>query len=209
MRVCLALLAGFALSLPGALVGRHRALAGEAASMAPAQSVDAFYAALLDTMKQAKRLGPQGRYAKLKPVVLATFDVPSMVRLAAGPGWESASPAQRAGLIDAFSHMMTATYAARFDDFAGERFEVSAPVDIPPNKLVRTRLITSSGKIVTLNYLVRSVANGWRIADVYLDGTISELAARRAEFSGILKTGGPDALIAALRRKGDKLLAGS
>jgi phospholipid transport system substrate-binding protein len=45
--------------------------------------------------------------------------------------------------------------------------------------------------------------------DVYLDGTISQLAGRRAEFGTILKSGGPDALISSLRQKGDKLLAGS
>jgi phospholipid transport system substrate-binding protein len=187
----------------------HKALAADVAAMAPAQSINTFYAALLDIMKQAKRLGPQGRYSKLLPVVLKTFDVSGMMRTAVGPGWEQTSPAQRAALIDAFSRMMAATYAARFDEFADERFDVSAPVDLPPNKLVRTRLIMSNGKAVTLNYLVRNVPEGWKIADVYLDGTISELAARRAEFAGILKTGGPDALVAALNQKADKLLAGS
>jgi len=44
---------------------------------------------------------------------------------------------------------------------------------------------------------------------VYLDGTISELASRRAEFGAILKSGGPNALIDSLRRQGDKLLAGA
>jgi phospholipid transport system substrate-binding protein len=45
------------------------------------------------------------------------------------------------------------------------------------------------------------------VIDVFLDGTISELANRRAEFTEILKSGGPDALIASLRQQGDKLLA--
>jgi phospholipid transport system substrate-binding protein len=48
-----------------------------------------------------------------------------------------------------------------------------------------------------------------KIADVFLDGTISELAGRRAEFTTILKSGGADALIASLKAKGDKYLAGS
>jgi phospholipid transport system substrate-binding protein len=48
----------------------------------------------------------------------------------------------------------------------------------------------------------------WRVVDVYLDGTISELASRRAEFTPILKSGGPNALIASLRKQGDRLLSG-
>jgi len=45
----------------------------------------------------------------------------------------------------------------------------------------------------------------WRISDVYLDGAISEVATRRAEFSAILKNEGLDGLIAALDRKADML----
>jgi phospholipid transport system substrate-binding protein len=56
---------------------------------------------------------------------------------------------------------------------------------------------------------MRKTGPGWKVVDVYLDGTISELASRRAEFTSILKAGGPDALVASLRRQGDKLLSGS
>jgi len=55
---------------------------------------------------------------------------------------------------------------------------------------------------------VRLVGAEWKAVDVFLDGTISELASRRAEFTSILKSGGPDALISSLRQQGDKLLAG-
>jgi phospholipid transport system substrate-binding protein len=103
--------------------------------------------------------------------------------------------------------MMTATYASRFDDFSGEKFEISPAVDQPPaNKLVATRLIQSNGKAVTLNYLMRNTADGWKIADVYLDGTISELAARRAEFASMVKSGGLDPLVSSLQQKAHKLL---
>jgi phospholipid transport system substrate-binding protein len=175
----------------------------------PATRVNALYAALLDTMKQAKALGPRGRYEKLFPVIVKTFDVPGMTRIASGPGWQAASAAQQAALAEAFSRMMTATYAARFDDFTGETFEVAPAVDQPAgSKLVKTRLVQSNGKPVTLNYLMHSGADGWKIADVYLDGTISELAARRAEFASIMKSGGPDALVGLLHQRADKLLSG-
>ncbi len=197
-----------------ALVLGGWALAGAAPARAqgaePAARISAFYTALLDTMKRAKQLGPRGRYEKLAPVVMSTFDVAGMTRVAAGPGWERATSDQQAAMIDAFWRMMTATYASRFDDFAGENFEVSPAVDQPPAaKLVRTRLILGNGKTVALSYLMRNAAGGWKIADVYLDGTISELAARRAEFSSIIRSGGPDALVSSLRQKVDKLLAGT
>jgi len=187
-----------------------------AAPRAHAQSVEAvsrintFYIALLDAMKKAKQLGAKGRYDKLFPAVVETFDVPGMMRTAAGAAWETASPAQQSALVDALSRMMTATYASRFDDFAGERFEVSPAIDQPPSdKLVKTRLIQGNGKTVALTYLMRNTAAGWKIADIYLDGTISELAARRAEFASIMKSGGPDALAGMLKQKAEKLLSGT
>jgi phospholipid transport system substrate-binding protein len=47
----------------------------------------------------------------------------------------------------------------------------------------------------------------WQIADVYLNGTISELAIRRSEFASILQRQGVDGLIAELNRKADLLSA--
>ena len=47
----------------------------------------------------------------------------------------------------------------------------------------------------------------WRIADLYLNGTISELAVRRSEFAYVRQRQGVDGLIAELNRKADLLLS--
>jgi phospholipid transport system substrate-binding protein len=49
----------------------------------------------------------------------------------------------------------------------------------------------------------------WQIADVFLNGTISELAIRRSEFASIRQRQGVDGLIAELIRKADLLSAPS
>ena len=174
-----------------------------------ATRVNSLYAALLDTMKQAKQLGIKGRYDKLAPVLSKTYDLPLMSKIAVGQSWDALSAAQREGIINAFTRMTTATYASRFDNFSGERFEVLQTADQPSgDKIVKTRIVQSGGKTVQLNYLMRNTSAGWRVIDVYLNGTISELASRRAEFGSILKSGGPDALMSALTKQGDKLLTG-
>jgi phospholipid transport system substrate-binding protein len=45
----------------------------------------------------------------------------------------------------------------------------------------------------------------WQISDVYLDGTISQLAIQRSEFYSILRREGVDGLVMALNRKVDLL----
>jgi phospholipid transport system substrate-binding protein len=172
-----------------------------------AARVRTFYSSLLATMKQADRLGIQGRYEKLEPVIRATFDLAAMTRIAVGPDWNSIPPEQQSELIQNFSRMTIATYASRFDGYSGEQLDVEPTTEArSTGRIVRTRLIPSSGDPVTLNYLMRGSGDTWKIVDVYLTGTISELATRRSEFVAILKTGGADALIESLRQQGTKLL---
>ena len=52
---------------------------------------------------------------------------------------------------------------------------------------------------------MREAGGGWQIIDVFLTGTISELAARRSEFSSVLRQGGAEALIKLLAQKTDAL----
>jgi phospholipid transport system substrate-binding protein len=182
------------------------ATAGDAA----ATRVDSFYTTLLNTMKQAKQLGIKGRYDKLAPVLGSTYDLALMSKIAVGQNWNALSAAEQQSIVTAFARMTTATYASRFDDFAGEQFEVLQTADQPNgDKIVKTRIVQSDRTAVQLNYLMRNTGNGWKIIDVYLNGTISELASRRAEFGAILRSGGANALVSALTKQGDKLLAGS
>jgi phospholipid transport system substrate-binding protein len=172
--------------------------------------IELLHGELLDTMKQAKELGVKGRYERLAPVLATTYDIASMSRIAVGQSWASLAPEQQAAIVDAFTRMMVATYASRFNGFSGETFEVVQILDqAPADKMIKTRIVQSNGKAVALNYLMRKSGSEWKIVDVYLDGTISELASRRAEFNSILKSGGPDALIATLKSQGDKLLGGA
>ena len=174
------------------------------------QRVSSLSDALLDTMKQAKELGVKGRYDKLSPVLAKTYDLPLMTRIAVGPNWATLTPEQQKAVVAAFTRMTTATYASRFDGFSGEQFVILQTVDQKNgDKIVKTQIIQSNGKPVALSYLVRNTGSDWRIIDVYLNGTISELANRRAEFGAVLKSGGADGLVSSLNKQGDKLLAGS
>ena len=73
--------------------------------------------------------------------------------------------------------------------------------------IITSQIVKSSGEPVNINYLMRQNGGGWQIADVYLNGTISELATRRSEFAAILRTRGIDGLIAMLNTKANTLSA--
>ena len=181
---------------------------GAAADADPAIApIRAFYDALLAAMKQAEPLGVRGRYDKLAPIIRSTFDLPAMTRIAVGPEWTSIPADQQAALQDNFARMTIATYANRFDGWSGQSFEID-PETTARNtgRIVRTKLVRPKEDPVTLNYLMRGAGETWKIVDVYLSGTISELATQRSEFSAILKSGGAAALIASLQQQIDKLM---
>jgi len=165
----------------------------------PQDSVRGFYDTLLSTMKYGRALGQSGRYATLAPVVDRVFDVPSMTRLAIGSSWATVPPAQQQQLTEAFRHYIAATYADRFDSYSGEQLQVTGEQPYNADVIVQTKIVKSNGEPTTLNYLMRQNQGSWHISDVYLDGSISQLAVQRD---------GVDGLVMALNRKVDLLSHG-
>jgi phospholipid transport system substrate-binding protein len=130
-----------------------------------------------------------------------------MTRLAVGPEWERLNDAQRQQVSQAFERYISAIYAERFDSYSGETLRVIGEQPSPGGAIITTEIIKSNGDPIRLNYLLRQNGGTWQIADVYLNGTISELATRRSEFGSIVRTQGIDGLIAVLNTKADTLAA--
>jgi phospholipid transport system substrate-binding protein len=195
-------LAGLGVLVAGLLV---LAPVSPAAAAGPSDTIRSFYGVLLDTMQHATQLGARGRYQKLEPVVFRTFDVPYMARLSIGPGWASLTPEQKKQAAHAYGRYIAAVYATRFDGFSGERLDVIGEQKIKRGTMVQSRIVKSDGEPVSINYMVHDNAVGYQIRDVYVTGTISELATHRSEFATILRTNGIDGLIASLNKKADDL----
>lgn len=176
--------------------------AGAATSSEAVDTIRTFYDRLSATMKEGPTLGFAGRRDQLQGVIKNAFDLPRMTRLAVGPRWRSLSSQEQSELVNAFGAYSAATYATRFTHDNGEAFEVSPNVtQTGEGAIVHTKLVRPGEDPVQLDYLMRPDGDGWRIEDVYLSGTISELATRRSEFTSVLDRGGPQALVEALRRK--------
>src|SRR5215831_18325432 len=155
-------------------------------------TVKGLYEVLLTTMKNGRILGQSGRFTQLDPVIRRSFDIASMARLSVGPTWASLSDAQRQEMTESFARYISATYADRFDSYAGQNLEVTGEQPAPSGVMVKSRIIKRNG-------------DSWLISDIYLDGAISEVATRRSEFATILRNDGIDGLIMALNRKVDLL----
>lgn len=178
--------------------------------VSPVAVIQRFYDVLLAEMKDASHLSFDQRYQRLAPAITQTFNLPLMSRLAVGPSWAQLQPIQQQRLTEAFSTYTISEYANQFDGYSGERFEVDAnPAASANGPIVKTSLTKSDGEKVAFNYLMRQGADGaWQVIDVYLSGTISQLATRRAEFTSVLQQGGADALLRLLEQRSAALHTG-
>ena len=84
----------------------------------------------------------------------------------------------------------------------GERFETAgAEAANYDTVLVRTEIVQRGGTTTRLDYRLRGTPEGPRVIDVFLNGTVSELAMRRAEYSSVIQREGFDALLTALHQR--------
>jgi hopanoid biosynthesis associated membrane protein HpnM len=185
------LAAGLLMAIPAPL----HAASPEAATAV----VERFQSTLISVMKDAKKLGYEGRYKRLAPAVEESHDLPGIAQFAAGRYWEKISEQQRIAYVDAFAKMSIATYAYRFDDYSGESFKaVSEEGTGKSDALVHTLFSKANGENIHFDYVLRRKDGVWRIINIIVDG-VSDLAIKRSEYGNILRDQEADVLIAKLQ----------
>jgi phospholipid transport system substrate-binding protein len=192
--LCSAILALLLVALPAA--------AGAPGAETPVACVERLHEALTKVMKEADTLGFDGRESILEPVVSEAYDTAFMARKSVGRHWGKLSETEQHEFVGRFGGLTVATYAGRFNGWSGEAFETLGQEDgVHDTVLVKTKLIRPDDEDVSLDYRLRKTDGGWRIIDVYANGTISELALRRSEYSALLRREGFPSLIEALDKK--------
>jgi len=179
-----------------------------ASGTAAKAAIESFYTTLTGVMKAGNELGFSGRYRKLEPAIRKTFNLPLMTRFAVGPAWSQASAGEQQQLVSAFSDFSIATYASQFTKYDGEQFKVIDQKPASGGGVIVTTQLTpgGGGDPVSLDYLMRPDDKGaWRVVDVFMDGTISQLATRRAEFVSIVQRDGIPALVNELGEKSKQM----
>jgi phospholipid transport system substrate-binding protein len=163
--------------------------------------VGKLHTTLLAAMKDGDKIGYQGRFDQLAPVIKSSFDMPFISRTAVGKYWETFNSYQRSRFVDAFTQLSIATYAANFDSYSGEHFKTISEKEVGGGRiLVQSQLIKSDGGQVQLDYLLHRTGSQWRIINIIAEG-VSDLALKRADYSAFLKDKGFEALLKKINEK--------
>lgn len=164
-----------------------------------------FYTALLGIMQAGRATPFTARFNALAPVLEQAFNLPAILQAAVGLGWSGFPPAQQSQLQLAFQRYTVASWVSNFDTYSGQKLEIAGSRSLGSAQVVHTEIAKTSGAQSVIDYVMRQAGGTWRVSDVLLDGSISQVALLRSDFRQILARG-PLALAADLERKTTQLM---
>ncbi len=165
------------------------------------KTVDRLNVTLIDVMKDAKKLGYQGRFKKLDPVVRESFEFEAVSVLALGTHWKNLEKQQKTAFIDKMTELSVATYAAQFNGYDGESFKYDSEQDLKNDRvLLRYFLNSPHEKPIKFEYQVHLFNGRWQIINIIVDG-ISDVALRKAQYTSLIDREGFDSLLKKLSQK--------
>jgi phospholipid transport system substrate-binding protein len=195
------------LSLLVLAAGARHAVA--AADPSPSQVIETLHAGMLAVMKDAGTLDFQQRADRLGPILDQAYDLDFMARKALGSAYDKLDAEQQKRWMTAFRSFMVANYAGRVRAYHQQSFELRGEeASTQETVLVKGRVVEPGADTIDLTYRLRKTTAGWRVIDVYLKGTVSELALRRSDFNAVLEREGFDGLMASVDKKIAALAAG-
>ncbi|WOF72976.1 ABC transporter substrate-binding protein [Parvibaculaceae bacterium PLY_AMNH_Bact1] len=148
----------------------------------------------------------RAQLAHLVPVVGDVFDMRAMSAAIVGRVvWRVWSENEKADFADIMTEFLAATIASRLELETNAPTEILATIEGPRGTKIVQTLSTQNGESIRVDYRLSQVNRGWAIVDIVADAKVSEVARRRAEFLGIIRSQGHAGIIAAIGKKLEQL----
>ena len=115
-------------------------------------------------------------------VINRTYDAEKMLKMIIGAAWKNQDNEKKKELIEVFKKYISKNYLNRFSKIQDVSFSNEKKEKISSEFfLVRSNLNIKQEKI-SIDYLLNLKDNAWKIFDVLLDGSVSEVATKKSEF---------------------------
>jgi phospholipid transport system substrate-binding protein len=140
------------------------------------------------------------RWARIAPVIAASFDFQAMSMSILSRQWQSATPTQQQQFVDFFSRYIEGTYRSKIEAYSGQRIEYTDEKIRGERAAVNSIIHTDSTRIPVSYYLRQSPGGDWKAYDVTIEG-ISLVNNYRETYSAIAKTSGISGVLAHVKRQ--------
>jgi phospholipid transport system substrate-binding protein len=135
---------------------------------------------------------------RLKPLLAKHFDLAGITRRAVGRPWLKFTPQQQEEAVDLFSSMVLRTYADRFEPKSRPTIDFGRALKLADLRWELPSKLTYEGNSYSVSYRLMKGGEGWRVYDMIIEG-VSMVGNYREQFASIIRSGGADALLGALR----------
>ena len=145
-------------------------------------------------------------YNSTKKLITETYDTEKMLKMIIGDSWKNLSNEIKKEIINVFEEYIAKNYIKRFSKIKNLQFSSLEEKKIGTYKTVKSNLILSNDEKVSISYLLSLKRQEWKIFDVLLAGSVSEIATKKSEFKSFIADGNINPLIDALKKKNKTLI---
>jgi phospholipid transport system substrate-binding protein len=159
---------------------------------------------------------PQLTEDLIEKILMPHIDFITASKYVLGNYWDSASREQKIEFIKSFRTLLLRFYSSALSEYLNshdEKLDMSLMTFQDPGKIdseqvtIRSEVKPKTGKPVPITYQMLKTNRGWKVFDVSIEG-VSVITTYKTSFASEIQQKGLDGLIASLKERNAKLLAG-
>ena len=132
-------------------------------------------------------------------VIKNSYDLEKMGKMIIGVDWKQMDANTQKEFINVFNRFISVNYLRRFNKINELNFEHQTVTVIEDKFRLARVTLTADNEKIKIDYLLGLKNEKWKIFDVLLDGSISEIATKKSDFKKIIREEGVDGLLKNLR----------
>ncbi len=140
------------------------------------------------------------RHRAVRRIADEIFDFKETARRAMAQHWRGLTPAQQREFVAAFSDLLERAYVAKIELYGGEKIQYPGARVEGDVATVPTRITTTKGVEVPIDYRMMKRGGRWWIYDVSIEG-VSLVANYRTQFDSVMRTASYDELLRRMRSR--------
>ena len=133
--------------------------------------------------------------ALIDDVVKNSYDLEKMGKMIIGVKWKQMETKMQKEFINVFKRFISVNYLRRFNKIIDLDFEYQSVRVIEDKFRLAGVILIADNERIKIDYLLGFKNDQWKIFDVLLDGSISEIATKKSDFKKIIEDEGVSGLI--------------